>query len=93
MASRTILAGLALATALGACASRTPLMAYTTPGWYLERPRLLLVMGPEIFAGPLSYEQCETERMKFDPPTASRLLCVNEKTNPGPYGPYTGTVR
>ena len=92
MAKRSILVGLALATILGACADRTPLVAYTTPGWYLERPRLLMVTGPEIFAGPFTYEQCETERMKFQSTMAQRLLCIHEKSRPGPYGPYTGTV-
>lgn len=87
MSKWPILAGLALATALGACGNRSPDIAYTTPGWYLERPRLLLVSGPEIFAGPMSYEACEAKRVEFD--TAPRLLCVNEKMKPGPYGPYT----
>jgi hypothetical protein len=89
MTKRSILAGFALICALGGCASTSPLVAYTTPGWYLERPRLLLVSGPEIFAGPFTYDQCEAERVKFE--TAQRLLCIQEKTRPGPYGPYTGT--
>ncbi len=92
MSKRSILAGLALATVLGACGNRTPDIAYTTPGWYLERPRLLLVSGPEIFAGPFTYEQCEAKRMEFDETTAKRLLCVLEKANPGRYGPYAGTI-
>ena len=91
MSKRSVLAGLGLVLALGACASRGPLVAYTTPGWYLERPRLLLVSGPEIFAGPFTYEQCEVERMKFDDPTARRLICINEKFRPGYEGPYTGS--
>jgi hypothetical protein len=73
---------------LGACESTSPNLAYTTPGWYLERPRPMLVKGPEIFVGPFSYDQCEVERLKFDPPTAQRLLCIRELTKPGPYGPY-----
>jgi hypothetical protein len=91
MSKRSVLTGLGLVLLLGACASRGPQVAYTSPGWYLERPRLLLVTGPEIFAGPFSYEQCEAERMKFDDATARRLICINEKMRPGPYGPYTGT--
>jgi len=91
MMKRSVVASIALGLALGGCASRSPLVAYTTPGWYLERPRLLLVSGPEIFAGPFTYDQCELERVKFDPATSSRLLCINEKMNPGPYGPYSGT--
>ena len=73
---------------LGACASRSPILAYTAPGWYLERPRLVLAKGPEIFAGPFTYDQCEAERTKFDPATAVRLLCIHEYTKPGPNGPY-----
>jgi hypothetical protein len=45
-----------------------------------------VVKGPEIFGGPFTYEQCEAERLKWD--TAWRLLCINEKTQPGPYGPF-----
>jgi len=87
--SKRVLAALSLALALGACAKATsPQVAYTTPGWYLERPRPVVIMGPEIFAGPFTYEQCEAERLKFDPPTAQRLLCIKELTKPGPYGPY-----
>jgi len=91
MSKRSVLAGLGLMLALGACASRGPLVAYTSPGWYLERPRMLLVSGPEIFAGPFTYEVCEAERMKFDDATARRLICINEKFRPGPYGPFTGS--
>jgi hypothetical protein len=86
MSKRSVAAGLGLVLALGACTSRSPLIAYTSPGWYLERPRLLLVSGPEIFAGPFTYEQCEAERVKFE--TSSRLLCIMEKTRPSAYGPY-----
>jgi hypothetical protein len=92
MVTRTILAGLALVGILGGCAERMPLAAYKAPGWYLERPRMLLVTGPEIFAGPFTYEQCEAERMKFDDVTARRLLCILEKSRPGNHGPYTGTI-
>ena len=77
----------ALPSLLGACESRSPIVAYTSPGWYLERPRIVLAMGPEIFAGPFTYDQCETERQKFDPDTAARLLCIHEYTKPGPFGP------
>lgn len=84
-----VLAGLVLATALGACSggSRGPDVAYTGPGWYLERPRFLLVTGPEIFARPMTYEACEAKRVEFE--TSVRMLCINEKMKPGPYGPYT----
>jgi hypothetical protein len=89
MSKWPILAGLVLATALGACASRGPLVAYTAPGWYLERPRIVLVSGPEIFAGPMTYEACEAKRVEFE--TSARMLCINEKMRPGGYGPYTST--
>src|SRR5262249_1523182 len=82
------LAVLLLAMSLAACESRSPNVAYTTPGWYLERPRITLALGPEIFAGPFTYAQCETERLKFDPPTAERLLCIHEYTKPSRTGPY-----
>jgi len=84
-----ILAGLVVLTTLGGCGSRTPSVAYTGPGWYLERPRPVLAIGPEIFAGPMTYEQCEAKRVEFD--TSPRLLCINEKMKPGPFGPYTST--
>ncbi|HSI02108.1 MAG TPA: hypothetical protein VLA02_16015 [Reyranella sp.] len=92
MAKRSILVGLALVAILGGCSGRPAGIAYTTPGWYLERPRLLLVNGPEIFAGPFTYDHCEAERMKFDATTAQRLICILEKSNPGHFGPFSGTV-
>lgn len=93
--SKRVLAVLSLAvltSLFGACAERTsPSVAYTVPGWYLERPRLIVVRGPEIFAGPFTYDQCESERLKFSPATAERLLCMHELTNPGPLGPWSPT--
>jgi hypothetical protein len=90
--SKRVLAVLSLAMLFGlslaACENRSPRVAYTSPGWYLERPRPILVMGPEIFAGPFTYDQCEVERLKFDPPTAQRLVCNRELTKPGPDGPF-----
>jgi len=86
--SKRVLAVLLLAISLGACESRSPRVAYTSPGWYLERPRPVMVMGPEIFAGPFTYDQCEVERLKFDPAMAQRLLCNRELTRPGVNGPY-----
>jgi len=91
--SKRVLAVLSLAMSFGlsltACEQKTsPNVAYTSPGWYLERPRLILARGPEIFAGPFSYDQCEAERLKFDPPTAQRLICNRELTKPPFLGPY-----
>jgi hypothetical protein len=88
MAKWSVLAGLGLIVALGGCSSRTGQVAYTQPGWYLERPRFMLVTGPEFFGGPFTYEQCEAKRLEFDDTTARRLLCIMEKTRPGPYGPF-----
>src|SRR5690348_9381531 len=78
MAEWSVLAGLGLIVALGGCGSgrRSAMVAYTAPGWYLERPRFLVVTGPEIFAGPFTYEQCEAERTKFDDDAARRLICI-----------------
>jgi len=45
-------AGLVILLALGACDRKQ--VAYTTPGWYLEKPHQLLTLGPQIFAGPMS---------------------------------------
>ncbi len=85
-----IFAGLVLATTLGACSgSKGPSVAFNGPGWYLERPRFLLVTGPEMFAGPMSYEACETKRVEFE--TSFRMLCINELRKPGPFGPFTST--
>jgi hypothetical protein len=88
MVKWSVLAGLGLVVALGGCGTGPGQVAYTTPGWYLERPRFLVVTGPEVFAGPFTYEQCEAERVKFPDTTARRLLCMQEKTRPGPLGPY-----
>jgi hypothetical protein len=93
--SKRVLAVLSLAVSSGlslaACQEKTsPSVAYTTPGWYLERPRAIVARGPEIFAGPFSYDQCEAERRKFDPPTAERLICNRELTKPGYFGAPTG---
>ena len=71
--------------ALGACDRKQ--VAYTTPGWYLEKPHQLLTLGPQIFAGPMSYEQCEAERQKI-PTTVDNVLCIRELAPPGPNGPY-----
>jgi hypothetical protein len=93
--SKRVLAVLSLAMSpallLAACDSRatSPEVAYTTPGWYLERPRVTLAVGPEIFAGPFTYDQCEAKRVfEFDPATAERLICIHEYTKPGRFGPY-----
>jgi len=91
MSKRSVLAGLGLMVVLGACNRYGPSQAYTAPGWYLEKPRLMMVAGPEIFAGPMTYDDCEAKRTSFPASTSSDLLCIMEKTKPGPYGPYTAS--
>ena len=58
-------AALSLAATLAACAGKGASEAYTGPGWYLEKPYLLVVAGPRVFAGPFSYDKCEEERAKI----------------------------
>lgn len=89
MSKRSVLAGLGLMVALGACGSRSPSVAYTAPGWYLEKPRFMLAFGPEIFAGPMSYDDCEGKRTSLPGTTSANLLCIMEKTRPGTFGPYS----
>jgi hypothetical protein len=92
MSKRSVLAGLGLMMVLGACGgSHGPDAAYSAPGWYLEKPRFVLATGPEIFAGPMSYDDCEAKRTSFPPSTAVNLLCIMEKTKPGNFGPYTAS--
>lgn len=70
---------LVLALALAACGTDVN-QAYTTPGWYLEIPRQLFMSYPNYVAGPFSYEECETERLKA--PRPDRMLCTNRKVKP-----------
>ncbi|HEY4171231.1 MAG TPA: hypothetical protein VGM96_30845 [Reyranella sp.] len=93
MSQRSVLAGLGLMMVLSACNRYGPTAMFTTPGWYLERPRLMMVAGPEIFAGPMTYDECEAKRTMLPATTASDLLCIMEKFKPGPYGPFTPSSR
>lgn len=68
-----------LGLALAACGTAVD-QAYTAPGWYLELPRPLLMVYPNYVAGPMSYEECEIERLKA--PRPDRLLCTNWKVKP-----------
>ena len=88
-------AALALAACLGACAEWTKPtwgpgvnQAWTGPGWYLEKPYLLVLGGPKYFGGPFSYEKCEEERIKLPAETATQMLCVRENRKPERYGAY-----
>ena len=62
MSQRSVVAGLGLMMVLGACGTYGPTNMYTTPGWYLEKPRFMMAAGPEIFAGPMTYDDCEAKR-------------------------------
>jgi hypothetical protein len=80
-------AGLVLVTlgvVAGGCAQ--PDAVYTGPGWYLEKPRQLFMTVPQLFKGPMSYDECEIERKKLPDRTAELMLCTRELTQPGPYG-------
>jgi hypothetical protein len=81
-----VLAGLVVFSALGGCGGNK--VAYAGPGWYLEKPRLIVATGPQLFAGPFTYEKCEAERMKLTEPTASNMLCIQEFAPPPKLGPY-----
>lgn len=78
---------LAIAGMAGAC-SPVPNPAYTTPGWYLEKPVQLFVGGPQIYGGPFNYDQCEAERTKLPKQTADQMLCFRHLVAPGGTGPY-----
>ena len=73
---------LSVASALGACSGPNASEAYTGPGWYLEKPYLMVVAGPKVFAGPYSYDKCEEERTKLGPEVATGMLCVNHPGKP-----------
>lgn len=73
---------LSVATTLAACGGKGASEAYTGPGWYLEKPYLLTVAGPRVFAGPMSYDKCEEERAKVGGDASTQLLCVNHPGKP-----------
>ena len=80
---------LALGGALAACSGPGASEASTGPGWYLEKPYLVVLGGPKVFGGPFSYDKCEEERIKLGPEVATGMLCVNHPGKPNkPYGFY-----
>ena len=79
MRSIFVVTGLALTAALGGCATSVE-DAWTAPGWYLEQPRALVMAHPAYLAGPYSYEECETYRLKA--PRPDRLMCTNRRAKP-----------
>ena len=88
-------AALSLAAGLAACAGGSKpawgpgvAKAWTGPGWYLEKPYLLVLGGPKYFGGPYSYDKCEEERIKLPAETATDMLCMRENRRPEVYGAY-----
>jgi hypothetical protein len=81
-------AALSLAAAVAACSGPGAAEAYTGPGWYLEKPYLIVLGGPKVFGGPFSYDKCEEERAKVGGDAATDLLCVNHPGKPTKYGLY-----
>jgi len=79
-------------TAVAPSATSTPSFvpgtyrAWSGPGWYLQKPYLIVAGGPQYLGGPYTYEQCEEERIKLPPETRSQLLCVRENRRPDRYG-------
>ncbi|MBI3197914.1 MAG: hypothetical protein HYZ40_10495 [Rhodospirillales bacterium] len=81
-------AATSLAATLAACSGSGPSEAYTGPGWYLEKPYMLVLGGPKVFAGPMSYDKCEEQRAKVGGDLSTDLLCVNHPGKPTKYGLY-----
>ena len=79
---------LSLVATLAACAGRSASEAYTGPGWYLEKPYLIVLGGPKVVSGPFSYDKCEEERAKIGGDAATQMLCVQHMGKPTKYGLY-----
>jgi hypothetical protein len=87
---------LSLAACLGACAEGGTkpawgpgvAAAWTGPGWYLEKPYLLVLGGPKYYGGPFSYDDCEEQRIRLPAETATQMLCIRENRRPEVYGAY-----
>jgi hypothetical protein len=75
------------ALALSACGPSVN-QVWAGPGWYLQKPYLTVLGGPEYFGGPWSYDKCEEERIKLPAETANQMLCVRENRKPDRYGFY-----
>jgi hypothetical protein len=88
-----LLAGLVLAVGLGACtpparpsALQGMYRAWSGPGWYLERPYLIVAGGPQYLGGPWTYDKCEEERLRMPAESRSDLVCNRENQRPDRYG-------
>jgi hypothetical protein len=83
------LAALSLAVALAACSPGPGAnQSWSGPGWYLEKPYLVVLGGPKVFGGPYTYDQCEEERIKLPVETRSSMQCMRENRRPERYGSY-----
>jgi hypothetical protein len=60
--------------------------AWSGPGWYLEKPYLIVGAGPLYYGGPYTYDKCEEERIRLPAETATQMLCVEENKRPDRYG-------
>ena len=78
-----VLAALALASGLAAC-SQGPSDAYRGPGWYLQRPYIVIAGGPSTVGGPFTYDECEAKRMQL--PNSENYLCSREIKKPQKFG-------
>ena len=82
-AAAVALAGLA---ASGCTPTPSVGMAWTGPGWYLQKNNMIQVSGNSYFGGPWTYDKCEEERIKLPPETAIQMLCVRENRKPDIFG-------
>ena len=72
---------------LGGCGPSVS-QAWNGAGWYLQKPYLTVMGGPEYFGGPYTYDKCEEERIKLPAETATQMLCVRENRKPDRFGFY-----
>jgi hypothetical protein len=89
LSSRLLTCGATLSLAVGfAACSPVPgeYRAWNGPGWYLERPYLIVAGGPQYLGGPYTYDQCEDERQKRPADVRGDLLCNRENRRPDRYG-------
>lgn len=70
---------LALVCAVAGCSTRT--VQWTAPGWYLQKPHLV-IFGSDRYAGPYpSFDLCEDARMHLE--RSDQFLCLEEIRKPG----------
>ena len=82
-------AALSLAVAMAACSPGPGVnQSWSGPGWYLEKPYLIVLGGPKYFGGPFTYDKCEEERIKLPEETRQSFVCIRENRRPDRYGSY-----